>query len=53
MKAILAIMYLVAVIVGLLDCMENQKGKAKVLWILAILLVPYLGTIVYFVVGKK
>ena len=54
MKALLGLIYIVACIVGILDCVKSSKDTGKkVLWILLILLIPYIGVIAYFVVGKK
>ena len=49
--------YLVAVlcfifwIVALVDCIGSSNPN-KVLWIILIILLPFLGTILYFLIGK-
>ena len=53
-KGILGIIYLVLVVIGILDCIKKDwSGGKKVIWILLILFVPYVGTIAYFLIGKK
>jgi hypothetical protein len=39
-------------IVALVDCIKSNNPN-KVLWILLIILLPFLGTILYFVLGKS
>lgn len=39
-------------IVALVDCIQSNNSN-KVLWILIIILLPFLGTILYFLLGKS
>ena len=39
-------------IVALVDCLKNG-GPNKLVWILVIILLPFLGTILYFILGKS
>jgi len=54
MTNLLGLVVLVADIIAIVDCLKSAKetGK-KVIWILAILLLPLVGMILYFVIGKK
>lgn len=38
-------------IVALVDCIKNG-GPNKVVWIIVIILLPFIGTILYFLFGK-
>jgi len=54
MRAILGLIYLMAIIAAILDCVKSDKNtKGKVIWILITLFIPYVGAILYFVIGKK
>ncbi len=50
--------YLIAVlcfifwIVALVDCIKSSNPN-KVLWIILIILLPFLGSILYFLIGKS
>ena len=50
--------YLIAVlcfifwIVALVDCIKSSSPN-KLLWIIVILLLPFLGTLLYFIFGKS
>lgn len=54
MGGLLGLIYLIAVIVGIVDVLKGafDTGK-KILWIALIVLIPYVGVILYFVIGKK
>ena len=54
MGKLLGLLYLVLVIVAILDIVKNIKetGK-KVLWIVLVLVIPYIGVALYFIIGKK
>ncbi|MFH1656111.1 MAG: PLD nuclease N-terminal domain-containing protein [Candidatus Omnitrophota bacterium] len=54
MKGLLGLLYLVLVIIAIVDILKNIKetGK-KVLWIVLVLIIPYIGVAAYFLVGKK
>lgn len=39
-------------IVALVDCIKGNSPN-KVLWIIVIILLPFLGTILYFLLGKS
>lgn len=49
--------YLIAVlcfifwIVALVDCIKSSNSN-KLLWIIVIILLPFLGTLLYFIFGK-
>jgi hypothetical protein len=39
-------------IVALVDCIKSSNPN-KVLWVVIIILLPFLGTILYFLLGKS
>lgn len=54
MGGILGLIYVIACIVAIVDCLKSgMETKNKVIWILVTLFIPYLGVILYFVIGKK
>ena len=54
MNALIALIILVADIVAIVDCIKSNKDTGKkILWVAIILLVPLVGMLLYFVVGKK
>lgn len=53
MRPILSLVYLVLVILAIIDCAKsNLDSGKKVLWIVLILLLPVLGLILYYLVGR-
>ena len=54
MNGLIGLIVLVADIVAIIDCLKSKldTGK-KTLWIILILVLPFLGMILYFLVGKK
>jgi hypothetical protein len=54
MGGIFGIIVLVLDIIAIVDCVKStlDKGK-KILWVVLILILPLLGMILYFVIGKK
>lgn len=45
---------LIAWIVAVVDCLKSSKEtNKKILWIIIIFVVPVLGTILWFVLGKN
>ena len=54
MNTLIALIILVADIVAIVDCIKSNKDTGKkILWVAIILLVPLVGMLLYFVVGKK
>ncbi len=54
MKGILGLLILVLDIVAIVDCLKSDKdGGKKALWIILILILPIVGMILYFLIGKK
>jgi hypothetical protein len=39
-------------IVALIDCLQSSNPN-KVVWIVVIILLPFLGSILYFLLGRK
>lgn len=54
MGGILGLIVLVLDIIAIVDVVKSsmETGK-KALWILGILIVPIIGMVLYFVIGKK
>jgi hypothetical protein len=54
MGALLGIVVLVLDIIALVDVIKSSvdTGK-KILWVILILVLPVIGMILYFVIGKK
>ncbi len=41
-------------IIAFIDILKNEfEGSNKLIWLLAVIFVPVIGSIVYFVIGKK
>jgi hypothetical protein len=54
MKGIIWLIVVIIDIVVILDIIRSNKDmEKKVLWIIAVLLLPILGPILYYVIGKK
>ena len=54
MNGILGVVIFVLDIIAILDIFKSQKTSGKkILWTLVVLIVPLIGMIAYFVVGKK
>lgn len=54
MMGLIGLIVLVLDIVAIVDVLKNAKDTGqKVLWIILILVLPLVGMIAYFVVGKK
>ena len=54
MKGILGLVILVLDIIAILDCVKsNKSGGQKALWVILILVLPVVGLILYYVIGKK
>ena len=54
MQGILGLIILVLDIVAIVDCVKSSKsGGQKALWIILILVLPIIGLVAYYLVGKK
>ena len=54
MNALLGLVVLVLDIMAIMDCLKSDATtEKKLLWILLILILPVLGMILYFLLGKK
>jgi hypothetical protein len=49
---ILSILWFVLWIMAIVDCAKGN-GPNKVVWIIAIILLPFLGSILYFLFGRS
>ena len=49
---LLSILCLIMWIVALVDCIKSSNPN-KVLWIIVIILLPILGSILYFLIGRS
>jgi hypothetical protein len=48
----LSILWFVLWIVALVDCVKSNNPN-KVVWIIVIILLPFLGSILYFLLGRR
>ena len=54
MNSILGLVVLVLDIIAIMDCLKSGKsGGNKALWIILILILPVVGLILYYLIGKK
>ncbi|MCP5463047.1 MAG: PLDc N-terminal domain-containing protein [bacterium] len=54
MKGILSLVILILDILAIIDCIKSSLSTGKkVLWIILILILPVVGLILYYLVGKK
>ena len=54
MSSLLGLVVLVLDIIALVDCLKSDAAtEKKLLWILLIVILPILGMILYFLLGKK
>ncbi len=48
------IVSLILMIIALVDILKsNFRGNNKIVWIIVVILLPFLGSILYFIIGKK
>jgi hypothetical protein len=52
---IVAILCLILWIWALVDCLQNSslQGTEKLIWVIVIIFVPFLGSILYLLIGRK
>ena len=48
----LSIVWFILWIVALVDCLKSNNPN-KVVWVIVIILLPFLGSILYFVLGRR
>ena len=54
MRGLLGLVILVLDIIAIIDCVKSKMSVGKkVLWIILILILPLIGMILYFLVGRK
>jgi hypothetical protein len=54
MMGILGLVILVLDIIAIVDLLKSQKDTAKkVLWLILIIVLPLVGMVLYFLLGKK
>jgi len=54
MKGLLGIVILVLDVLAVLDCIKsNKSGGQKALWVIVILVLPVVGLVLYYLIGKK
>jgi len=54
MKAILGLVVLVLDIIAIIDVLKSSMATGKkILWIILILVLPFVGMVLYFLIGKK
>ena len=54
MQAVIGMVILILDIIAILDLYKSQKDNSKrILWLVIILILPLIGMLAYFLVGKK
>ena len=54
MKAILGLVVLVLDVIAIIDVLKSSMAtEKKVLWIILILVLPFVGMMFFFLIGKK
>ena len=54
MSGLLGLVLLVLDILAIVDCLKNQKDNGKkILWIVLILVLPLVGLLLYYFMGKE
>ena len=54
MNAILGLVVLVLDIIAIIDVLKSSMAtEKKILWIILILVLPFVGMVLYFLIGKK
>lgn len=49
---LLSVVWFILWIVALVDCLKSNNPN-KVVWVIVIILLPFLGSILYFLIGKS
>ncbi len=50
----IAVLVLILPLIALIDIIRNDfDGNNKLLWVLIVLFLPFLGSIIYFLIGKN
>ena len=52
LASFLSLLWFVLWILAIIDCVKSNNPN-KVVWIIVILLVPFLGSLLYFMLGRK
>jgi len=54
MSGLLGLVVLVLDVIAILDCVKSSMDSTKkILWIVLILVLPVIGLVLYYLVGKK
>jgi len=52
--SLISLFILVLDVIAIVDCLQNQKDtQKKILWVLLILLLPLVGLILYYLMGRE
>jgi Phospholipase_D-nuclease N-terminal len=49
---LISVVCLILWIVALVDCLKSNNPN-KIVWVIVIILLPFLGSILYFLIGKS
>jgi len=49
---VLSVLWFILWIVALIDCLRGNSPN-KVVWVIVIILLPFIGSILYFAIGKS
>jgi hypothetical protein len=54
MSTLIGLLILIVDVIIVIDIMNSRKdAEKKILWIIAVVFLPVLGPILYYVIGKK
>ena len=49
---LLSLVWFILWIIALVDCLKSNNSN-KIVWVLVIILLPFLGSILYFLMGRS
>lgn len=52
MNSLIYLLCIVLWIVALVDCLKSSNPN-KVVWVIVIILLPFLGSLLYFLIGRR
>jgi len=53
MGRLIYLIVLVIDVIVVMDILQSNKDMEKILWIIAVIFLPILGPVLYYVIGKK
>jgi hypothetical protein len=54
LELLIILIFCVPWLIAFIDILRNDfQGHAKMIWLIAVILVPFLGAMAYFIMGRK